>query len=191
MATRKGARATRVMLACRRCSVAGMACSGRVRARNAIGSVACRRVCILPWNGASLLVARCSTLAECREVVGLVDDLVPLSRHVAVRHPFRIPCVLRACRVPRLPLHIAAVRPFRSRRSAVRGGVNVDLRHDCLSRGWSDSQHTPALAAEFRSERNRYSEPGGSSLSISEPAMFAALPPYFSDLCSCKHRKIV
>jgi putative membrane protein len=27
--------------------------------------------------------------------------------------------------------------------------------------------------------------------SCSEPAMFAALPPYFSDLCPCKHRKIV
>ena len=191
MATRKGARATRVMLACRRCSVGGMACSGCVYARNAIGSVACGRARILPRDRASLLVAGRSTLAECLEAARLVDYFVPLSRDVAVRYPFRISCVLRACRVSRVPLDIGSIQPFRSRRSAVRGGVNVDLRHDCLSRGWSDSQHTPALAAEFRGERNRYSEPGGSSLSISEPAMFAALPPYFSDLCSCKHRKIV
>src|SRR5262249_28311595 len=167
------------MLAWRRCSVGGMAYPGRVYARNAIGSVACGRVRILPRSGASLLVAGCSALAECLETARLVDHLVPLSRDVAVRYPFRISCVLRACRVSRVPLDTGPIQPVRSRRSAVRGCVNVDLRHDCLSRGWSDSQHTPALAADFRGARNRSSEPGGSSLSMAAERILATLDEPF------------
>src|SRR5215470_7744555 len=111
--------AATALLACRRWRVGGMACSRRVYARNAIGSVACDRARILPRNRASLLVACCSTLAECLETAGLVDHLVPLSRHVAVRCPFRISCVLRTCRISRVPLDIGPIQSFRSRGSAV------------------------------------------------------------------------
>src|SRR5262249_37607965 len=59
--------------------------------------------------------------------------------------------------------------------------VNVDLRHDCLSRGWSDSQHIPALAAHFRDTRNRSSEHGGSSLSMAADRILATLDEPFVD----------
>ena len=151
-ATRKTARTTCVMLACRRWRVGDMACSGCVYARNAIESVACDRARILSRDRISLLVAGSSTLAECLKTAGLVDRLVPLSRHVAVRCPFRISCVLRTRRISRLPVDIGPIQPYCSRRSAVRRCVDVDLRHDCLSGGWSDLQHEAAHAAELRGD---------------------------------------
>src|SRR2546427_453751 len=109
-----------------------------------------------------------TTLAECLEVASVVDDPVPLSRHVALRHPFRISCVLRAHRISRVPLYTATVRTLRSRRSGMRGCVDVDLRHDRLPCGRGDSQHTPALAAQ------QCSALGGYLVMSAEP-MLAAL----------------
>ncbi len=141
------------MLARRSGRVDGMAYSGRVYAWNALGTMARDRVCLLSRNRISLLVAGCSTMAECLATAQLVDHPVPLPGDVAVRCPFRISCLLRTRRVSRVPFDIGPIQLFRSRRSAVRRCVNVDVRHSCVSRGWSNSQHTPALAADFRGNR--------------------------------------
>src|SRR5262249_5188559 len=119
-----------------------------------------------------------STVAECLETARLVDHFVPVPRDVAVRCPFRISCFLRARRVSRVPFDIGPIYPFRSRRSTVRGGINVDLRNDRLSRGCSDSEHGAAIPAEFRGDRNRSSEPGGSLSMAAEPILGALDAPF-------------
>ena len=65
-----------------------------VCARDAIGSVACGRASILSGDRTSFLVARHSALAQ-RLEARPVDHPLPLSRHLAMRHPFRISCLLR------------------------------------------------------------------------------------------------
>ena len=166
-----------VLLAGRSCGARRMAHSRDIYSWAAIRSVAHDRARILPCSRASLLVARRSALAECLEVAGNVGNLVSLSRHTALRHPFRISGVLRPGGLHRLFIIIAALRTFCARRSAVRGCADVDLRHSCLPLSRSDSHDALALAAEFVWERvgaigmarqcgdAKYSAQPGSSLS--------------------------
>src|SRR5262249_25037216 len=55
---------------------------------------------------------------------------------------------------------------------------NVDLRHDCLSRGWSDCEHAAAFAAELRCDRNRSPERGGSLSMAAKPIIGALEAPF-------------
>src|ERR1700735_3968870 len=59
----------------------------------------------------------------------MADPFISLLGYTAVRHPFRIPGLLRPRGLPRLFLVSAWDRFFRSRGSAVRRRVDVDLCH--------------------------------------------------------------
>jgi hypothetical protein len=141
--------ATRVLLVCRGHDVGRMAHSGRVYAGAAIRRVAHGRARMFPRRRLSFLVARCSALAQCPGVASMVDSLVPVSRYVALRHSFRISCVFRASCLPSVPVHIATVRPLRSRRPAVCRCVDVDVRHGRLPSARGDSHRTAIVAANL------------------------------------------
>ena len=88
---------------------------------------------------------------------------ISFPRHLAVRRPFRIAGVLRPGRLPDVPLHAPAVRPFRYRGSTVRGGVDVDLRYGCFSGRRDDPFLAVALAENFpRRRRCGANRPSGS-----------------------------
>src|SRR5262249_12939880 len=145
-ATGKCDHASSILLVSRHCGVGDLAHSSGVYAQSQVGRVAYGRARILPCDWASLLVAGCSALAECFTMAGIVDHLVPFSRYIAVRYPFRISCFLRPRGLSSLLLRIAAIRPFGARRSGVRGRADVDLRHRCLSRDRGNSHHALALS---------------------------------------------
>ena len=141
--------ATCVLLACCRRGVGRMACPIGLCAGVAIGSVARGRARMLPGGRISFLVACCPALAECRRAAAMVDHPLSFSSDGAVRHPFRIPCLLRPCGLPGLPFHPKAVRPLRSCGPAVRRRVDVDVRHVRLPGASNDSDHKAPGDAEF------------------------------------------
>src|SRR4029077_12980270 len=85
----------------------------------------------------------------CGDGAAIVNSSIPFSCHVAVRHPLRISCFLSPRCIPHVFFDAATLRLFCSRRSAVRGCADVDLRHACLSRSRRDSQYPAAVAAKF------------------------------------------
>jgi hypothetical protein len=131
------------------CGIDGMASSGGVYARIAIGTVARRRARMFLRGRISFLVARCPALAECPDMAAMVDPRLPFSCYPAMRHPLRISCVLRSCCLRGLPLRTKALWHFRSRRPAMRRRADVDLRHDRLSASRRNSYYAAAVAAEF------------------------------------------
>ena len=82
-------------------------------------------------------------------LAAMVDAPLPVSRHVAVRHPFWISRVLRPGRLSVVPDRTTAVRSFRSRRSAVRRCIDVDVRDDNLPPARRHSDHTTADGTEW------------------------------------------
>src|SRR5258708_2967832 len=143
---RADARATCIFLAGGNCDLGRMACSGDLYARVAIGSLASVRASNFPCGRPSLLVARRSALAKCPNGAAMVDSLISLSRHVALRHSFGISCLLRPCGLSGVPFGLAAVWPFCSRGSAVCRCIDVDLHHHRLSRFGGYSLYAAARA---------------------------------------------
>ncbi len=92
-------------------------------------------------------VARRSALAKCPSGAAMVDSLISLSGHVALRHSFGISCLLRACGLSGVPFGLAAVWPFCSRGSAVCRCIDVDLHHHRISRSGGYSLYAAARAA--------------------------------------------
>src|SRR5215471_16884503 len=113
-----------------------MAHSHLVRAGNAVGRLASVRAPILSRDRPSLLVAGRPTLD--RVSTGSLDDLVPLFCHVALRHPLGIPGLFRSRGLPDVLLVVTTVGALPSGRSAVRGGVDVDMRHTRLLCRWGN-----------------------------------------------------
>src|SRR5258708_10847101 len=107
-----GAWATHIFLAFGHCGLGGMAYSGNLYTRVAIGSVASIRAGNFSCGRPSFLVARRSALAKCSNGVTMVDPLISFFRHAALRHSFGISCLLRACGLSRIPLGLAALSPL-------------------------------------------------------------------------------
>src|SRR5208282_369743 len=145
---REGVWATSVMLGCSDRHACGVAHSGAIHRRNAIGSLACGRACKLPRCRVSFLVAGDPALAECRCVAAMVYYPLPFPRHRALRYPFRISCVLRPCCLHRVSIHAPALWDFRSRRPAARGRTHVDLRDPRVPDSRSDYRGTAAVGGK-------------------------------------------
>src|SRR6266513_724232 len=59
----------------------------------------------------------------------MADPFISLCGYAAVRHPFRIPCLLRPRGLPSVLVFTTIVWPVCARRSAMCGCVDVDLRY--------------------------------------------------------------
>src|SRR5215472_7593812 len=129
-----------------------MAYSDIVRPRNAIASMASVRAAILSCYRPSVLVAGRS-IASPFIPAGPLVDFVPLFRHLAVRHPLGISRFFRSRGLPDVLLVFALVGLFRPRGSAVRGCIDVDMRHNRLPRGRGDLNHTSSIPSSFSSGR--------------------------------------
>src|ERR1700682_5739372 len=75
-----------------------------------------------------------------------VDAAVPLPRHVALRHSFRISHLLWPCCLPKLSIYGPHLEFVSSPGSGVRRRPNVDLRNICLSDPGSCNHHADPLA---------------------------------------------
>ena len=132
-----------VVLARLCCRADRMACAGDVPIGHAIANMAFHRTRLLSHDRSPVLVARDSALARSRTMAPVVDASLSLPGDSAVRCSFRLARFLRSCRVPHVSVYArdgaANGRPFSSRRSAMRGGVDVDLRDGCLLGGRDDS----------------------------------------------------
>ena len=87
-------------------------------------------------------------VAERFELARVVDPFVSFSRHLAVRYPFRISCLLRPRGLSGLFLVTAPARLFCSRGPAMCRRVDVDLRHRRLSDRRNDCRSAVTLAPE-------------------------------------------
>ena len=92
---------------------------------------------IVSRNWTSVLVAGSPTIADQLEVARIVDTLVSIPGHLAVRYSLWIFGLLRPCGLPGLFFLITAAWIVRFRGPAMRGCVDVDLRYPRLPSGRS------------------------------------------------------
>jgi Cytochrome c oxidase caa3 assembly factor (Caa3_CtaG) len=130
------------------CSVGDLARPGSVCTGNEIRSVAHVRSRIFSRCRPHVLVAGGSAMAQHLDA-GSLDHSVFIFCNHTVRHPFRIPGLLRPRSLLVVLVLIAPPRLFRSRRSAMCSGADVDVRDDCLSDRRNCRGHASAFSAEI------------------------------------------
>ena len=124
-----GALATRHLLAIRHCGTGGVAHTGGVQPGIAIGVVARPRAHVLSRGGVSFLVAGHPAVAKCSGLAKMVNPPLPVFGHIALRHSFCLPDILRTSGVRGVPQFAPPVRVISLERPRVRRGADVDLRH--------------------------------------------------------------
>src|SRR5262249_4431793 len=97
------ARSSFGMLASRDDSVGRLACSHPFHAEHAFHWIARDCAGVVPLRRATVLVARCSTVAVIIYRASLVDRLVPVPGDVAVRRPVRVARIFGTDRLPDIP----------------------------------------------------------------------------------------
>jgi len=136
------------LLAGRRSRIGWMAYSGGIYVGASIGTVARGRTCKFPRIRFSFLVAGCAALAECAEMVAMVDAPLPFPGHPAVRYPLRVSCLLRPCGLPGLPLHTKSLCRLQSQRPAMRRRPDVDVRYIRVPASRSNSYYQAVVGAQ-------------------------------------------
>src|SRR5258708_6675795 len=81
----------------------------------------------------------------------LVDSIVPFQRHVTLRRALGVPLILRASRLPSVPVRAAGVWYLAASGSAVSCRTDVGLRHAHLLDSCNRCEHRDSLAAEIGS----------------------------------------
>src|SRR6202041_3014236 len=131
-AIRKRGNSPCTLLVCSGGHVSCVAHSFGVYARAAIANVAWGCASILPCNRPAVLVAGSPAIAKQLEMARIVHTLVSVSGYLAVRYSFRISGLLRSGGLPGFLVFSPLLWPICSRRPAMRGCVDVDLRYFCL-----------------------------------------------------------
>ena len=144
---------TRVLLDGGHSNACGVAHSGTIHRRDAIGSLARFGARKFLRGRASILVAGDPALAERSRVAAMVNGSLSVSRHPALRYPLGISCVLRSRCIHDVSFGALAIWNFRSRGPAARSRLDVDLCNAHLPCRCSNCRGTSAVGAKSRGKR--------------------------------------
>src|SRR5882757_943821 len=87
---------------------------------------------MFPLGGLPVLGACSPARTECYQRASVVPPRIPLPCHATLRHPLRIPCILRAGCVSVVSGRASTLQAFAFRGSAMCRRVNVGLGDLCL-----------------------------------------------------------